>query len=53
MKRTSELPPSGAERSGQSECRVAVLDVNLNGQMSYPIANPLAAVACPSVFDRL
>jgi len=28
-----------------------VLDVNLNGQMSYPIADALAARAVPFVFS--
>jgi hypothetical protein len=30
---------------------VAVLDVNLNGQMSYPIADALAARGVPFVFS--
>ena len=30
---------------------VAVLDVNLNGQMSYPIADALAALGVPFVFS--
>ena len=51
MKRTSKLPASVAERSDNQGCRLAVLDVNLHGQMSYPIADSRAARGVPFVFS--